>query len=138
MQKAEQQDSSGYFLVEVRKSMSPIFSKFDFKITECCFVYNYIQDVFCNDLRNPSAIDYSKPILDWLRNSEDEARKKWECIITGESQQKNSVVGEVSDLHVPHFRSVSMSKVRFCDLKFRLGAGYLYCHQVYCLFGSFI
>ncbi|XP_008459095.1 snRNA-activating protein complex subunit isoform X1 [Cucumis melo] len=105
MQKAEQQDSSGYFLVE---------------------------DVFCNDLRNPSAIDYSKPILDWLRNSEDEARKKWECIITGELQQKNSVVGEVSDLHVPHFRSVSMSKVRFCDLKFRLGAGYLYCHQGDC------
>lgn len=105
MEKAGQNDSSGYFLIE---------------------------DVFCNDLRNPSAIDYSKPILDWLRNSEDEARKKWGCIITGESQQKNSVLGEVSVSHVPHFRSVSMSKIRFCDLKFRLGAGYLYCHQGDC------
>ncbi|XP_038894484.1 snRNA-activating protein complex subunit isoform X3 [Benincasa hispida] len=105
MEKAGQQDSSGYFLIE---------------------------DVFCNDLRNPSAIDYSKPIFDWLKNSEDEARKKWGCIITGESQQKSSVVDEVSVSHVPHFRSVNMNKVRFCDLKFRLGAGYLYCHQGDC------
>ncbi|XP_022142620.1 snRNA-activating protein complex subunit [Momordica charantia] len=105
MVKAGQQDSSGYFLIE---------------------------DVFCNDLRDPSAVDYSKPVFDWLRNSEDEARKKWECIIMGESQQKNTVAGEVSVSHVPHFRSVSMNKIRFCDLKFRLGAGYLYCHQGNC------
>ena len=44
--------------------------------------------MFFNDLRNSSAIDYSKPIFDWLRNSTDDALKKWESIVTGEFQQK--------------------------------------------------
>ncbi|KAL9451973.1 hypothetical protein AB3S75_007888 [Citrus x aurantiifolia] len=56
MQKAGQYDPSGYFLIE---------------------------DVFYNDLRHPSAIDYSEPIFNWLRNSKNEAVKKWECIING-------------------------------------------------------
>ncbi|XLU70410.1 hypothetical protein S245_029463, partial [Arachis hypogaea] len=45
MQKAGQYDPSGYFLIE---------------------------DVFYTDLRDPSAINYAKPILDWLRNSKEE------------------------------------------------------------------
>lgn len=90
-----------------------------------------MQDVFCNDLRDPSAIDYSEPIFDWLRNSKDEALKKWECIINGELQQKQkAIVGDVTGLRLPHFKAVNMHMTRFCDLKFRLGAGYLYCHQV--------
>ncbi|XP_030971003.1 snRNA-activating protein complex subunit isoform X3 [Quercus lobata] len=106
MQKAGQHDPSGYFLIE---------------------------DVFCNDLRDPSAIDYSEPIFDWLRNSKDEALKKWECIITGELQQKQkAIVGDVTGLRLPHFKAVNMHMTRFCDLKFRLGAGYLYCHQGNC------
>ncbi|KAK9265502.1 hypothetical protein L1049_001740 [Liquidambar formosana] len=44
MQKAGQHDPSGYFLIE---------------------------DVFYNDLRDPSAIDYSEPIFDWLKKSKD-------------------------------------------------------------------
>ncbi|KDO78627.1 hypothetical protein CISIN_1g0136332mg, partial [Citrus sinensis] len=103
MQKAGQYDPSGYFLIE---------------------------DVFYNDLRHPSAIDYSEPIFNWLRNSKNEAVKKWECIINGELQQKQkALLGSVSTSHLPHFKAVDMHKARFCDVRFRLGAGYLYCHQ---------
>lgn len=90
-----------------------------------------MQDVFYTDLRDPSAIDLTKPIMDWLRNSKEEAQKKWECIVNGELQLKQkAVVGEASVSHMPRFSSIEMQKIRFCDLSFRLGAGYLYCHQV--------
>ncbi|XP_043702175.1 snRNA-activating protein complex subunit isoform X2 [Telopea speciosissima] len=106
MQKAGQHDPSGYFLIE---------------------------DVFCNDLRDPSAIDYSKPIFDWLKNCEKEALEKWECIIAGGSQQKRkALLGKVPTPDFPHFKAVDMHETRFCDLEFRLGAGYLYCHQGDC------
>jgi snRNA-activating protein complex subunit 3 len=90
-------------------------------------------------LRDPSAIDYSKPIFDWLRNSRGDALKKWECIITGELPQKQkAIVGDdVTGLQLPQFKAVNMhrnDRIQFCDLGFRLGAGYLYCHQVrFCL-----
>uniref|UniRef100_A0A803QIS3 snRNA-activating protein complex subunit n=1 Tax=Cannabis sativa TaxID=3483 RepID=A0A803QIS3_CANSA len=106
MQKAGQYDPSGYFLIE---------------------------DVFCNDLRDPFAIDYSEPVFDWLRNNEEEVNKKWDCIITGELQQKQkAVIGNVTVSQLPHFKAVDMQKTRFCDLKFRVGNGYLYCHQGDC------
>ncbi|PSS32839.1 SnRNA-activating protein complex subunit like [Actinidia chinensis var. chinensis] len=106
MNKAGQQDPSGYFLIE---------------------------EVFFNDLRDPSAIDYSKPILDWLKNSKDEALKKWECIVSGEMKQKQkALLGSASISNLPQFKAVDMDKMRFCDLRFRLGAGYLYCHQGDC------
>ncbi|KAK7411269.1 hypothetical protein VNO78_02702 [Psophocarpus tetragonolobus] len=106
MQKAGQHDPSGYFLIE---------------------------DVFCPDLRDPSAIDLTKPILHWLQNSKEEAQKKWEYIISGELQQKQkAIMGEESASQLPHFKSIEMHKIRFCDLSFRLGAGYLYCHQGDC------
>ncbi|KAG5543723.1 hypothetical protein RHGRI_016473 [Rhododendron griersonianum] len=56
MQKAGQHDPSGYFLIE---------------------------DIFCNDMRDANATNYSGPILEWLRNSKDEAVAKWECILSG-------------------------------------------------------
>ncbi|CAK7337270.1 unnamed protein product [Dovyalis caffra] len=106
MQKAGQHDPSGYFLVE---------------------------DVFCNDLRDTSAIDYSEPIIDWLRNQKADALRKWECIISGDLQQKQkAVVGESTTPSLPQLRRVNMQNTRFCDLRFRLGAGYLYCHQGDC------
>ncbi|XP_057752437.1 snRNA-activating protein complex subunit-like isoform X1 [Arachis stenosperma] len=106
MQKAGQYDPSGYFLIE---------------------------DVFYTDLRDPSAINYAKPILDWLRNSKEEVQKKWEYIISGRLHQKHkAIMGEVSASNLPRFASVEMQKIRFCDLLFRLGAGYLYCHQGDC------
>ncbi|WVZ10817.1 hypothetical protein V8G54_015347 [Vigna mungo] len=106
MHKAGQHDPSGYFLIE---------------------------DVFCPDLRDPSAIDLTRPILDWLQNSKEEAQKKWEYIITGELQKKQkAIMGEQSASQLPHFRSIEMQKLRFCDLSFQLGAGYLYCHQGNC------
>ncbi|KEH32719.1 putative snRNA-activating protein complex, subunit 3 [Medicago truncatula] len=106
MQKAAQHDPSGYFLIE---------------------------DVFYTDLRDPSAIDLTRPILDWLQNSKEEAQKKWEYIINGELQQKQkAIVGEASVSHLPRFASFEMHKIHFCDLGFRLGAGYLYCHQGDC------
>ncbi|XP_031397078.1 snRNA-activating protein complex subunit isoform X2 [Punica granatum] len=106
MEKACSYDPSGYFLIE---------------------------DIFCNDLRDPSAVDYSEPILEWLRTSKEEALQKWDCIVSGELQQKQkAVIGEVSNLQLPQFKAVEMQKARFCDLKFQLGAGYLYCHQGDC------
>ncbi|GER37534.1 snRNA-activating protein complex subunit [Striga asiatica] len=97
--------------------------------------YFFIEDVFCNDTRESSAIDYSKPILDWLKNSKDDALEKWESIVSGELQQKQKVLfGSESkqQLQLPRLRSVLMQRTRFCDLRFRLGAGYLYCHQGDC------
>ncbi|XP_077237488.1 snRNA activating complex family protein isoform X2 [Tasmannia lanceolata] len=106
MQKAEQHDPSGYFLIE---------------------------DVFYNDLRDPSAIDYSEPIFDWLRNHKDEALDRWECVISGELQKmRKSLLGGESISHLPDFKAIDMHKTRFCDLRFRLGSGYLYCHQGDC------
>ncbi|CAH8355510.1 unnamed protein product [Eruca vesicaria subsp. sativa] len=106
MQKAGKYDPSGYFLIE---------------------------DIFHNDLRNRSATDYSKPILNWLWNSKDEALKKWEGIITGELQQKQrTALGVTKAMDLPRFGSAEMQRTRFCDLRFRLGASYLYCHQGDC------
>ncbi|MED6216072.1 hypothetical protein PIB30_004100 [Stylosanthes scabra] len=106
MQKAGQYDPSGYFLIE---------------------------DVFYTDLRDPSAIDYTKPILDWLRNSKEEVQKKWEYIITGKlHEKKKAIMGEVSASNLPRFASIEMQRIRFSDLRFRLGAGYLYFHQGNC------
>uniref|UniRef100_A0A2P2MAR0 Uncharacterized protein MANES_08G015000 n=1 Tax=Rhizophora mucronata TaxID=61149 RepID=A0A2P2MAR0_RHIMU len=105
MQRAGQHDPSGYFLLE---------------------------DVFYNDLRDPSAIDYSEPIFDWLRNSKDDALKKWETCIRGKLRKnQREVLGDIKISELPQFRCADMHKTRFCDLRFRLGAGYLYCHQVY-------
>ncbi|GKV32025.1 hypothetical protein SLEP1_g40662 [Rubroshorea leprosula] len=106
MQKAGKHDPSGYFLIE---------------------------DMFYNDLRDPSATDYSKPILDWLKNSKDDAQKKWDCILTGQLQKKHkAILGSSTNSQLPHFGAVDMNKTQFCDLRFRLGAGYLYCHQGDC------
>ncbi|KAF6145959.1 hypothetical protein GIB67_033318 [Kingdonia uniflora] len=106
MQKAGKDDSSGYF---------------------------FIEDTFCNDVRDPSPIDYSRPILDWLQKSKDEALEKWECILSGELQQKQkAALGNATKAHLPHFKSYRMHEIRFRDLPFRLGAGYLYCHQGDC------
>ncbi|KAL8119212.1 snRNA-activating protein complex subunit isoform X2 [Apium graveolens] len=106
MVKAGQHDTSGYFLVE---------------------------DVFCNDLRDVSAIDYSKPILEWLQDSKKEALEKWEYILSGRLQPKQkALVDNKKKENLPRFKAVPMQEMRFCDLNFRLGAGYLYCHQGDC------
>ncbi|KAG8085110.1 hypothetical protein GUJ93_ZPchr0010g8066 [Zizania palustris] len=44
--------------------------------------YFLIEDTFYNDTRH-STVDYSKPILDWLKNSSNEAEEKWDTIISG-------------------------------------------------------
>lgn len=91
-----------------------------------------MQDTFYNDMRDPSAIDYSEPIFDWLRKSRDDALKKWECILAGKMQKKKkAVVGDITGSKLPRFQAADMHKTQFCNLKFRLGAGYLYCHQVH-------
>ncbi|XP_027088179.1 snRNA-activating protein complex subunit-like [Coffea arabica] len=108
MKKAGQYDPSGYFLVE---------------------------DVFCNDTREPSAIDYSKPIFKWLEHCRNDALEKWEFIVAGEQQQhqkQKAFLDNNEKLQLPRFKAVHMQKTRFCDLGFRLGAGYLYCHQGDC------
>ncbi|KAF3782703.1 snRNA-activating protein complex subunit [Nymphaea thermarum] len=95
--------------------------------------YFLIEGSFCNDLRDPSAIDYSEPIRNWLQNSKDEALAKWEAIVSGNFFKKHkSLLGGVATEHLPTFKSLAMHKTRFCDLKFRLGSYYLYCHQGDC------
>ncbi|KAM5580160.1 snRNA-activating protein complex subunit-like [Rosa sericea] len=95
--------------------------------------YFLIEDTFYNDLRDASAIDYSESIFDWLRNSRDDALKKWECILGGKMQkQKKAVVGDITGSKLPRFQAADMHKTQFCNLKFQLGAGYLYCHQGDC------
>ncbi|XP_073039227.1 snRNA-activating protein complex subunit-like [Primulina eburnea] len=97
--------------------------------------YFFIEDVFYNDMRGPSAIDYSMPILDWLQNSKNEALDKWESIFSGELQQKQkALLGDENKrrLPLPQLRACHMQNIRFFDLMFQIGAGYLYCHQGDC------
>ncbi|XP_057490973.1 snRNA-activating protein complex subunit-like [Actinidia eriantha] len=106
MKKAGQYDPSGYFLIE---------------------------NVFCNDLKDSKAIDYSEPILDWFRNSKDEAIAKWELIVAGELQKQQKLfLGSTISSQLSCFRVVERSKTCFCDLRLRIGGGYLYCHQGNC------
>ncbi|KAL0407166.1 UNVERIFIED_CONTAM: snRNA-activating protein complex subunit [Sesamum latifolium] len=96
MKKAGHNDPSGYFLIE---------------------------DVFYNDMRDCSAMDYSKPILDWLDNSKNDALEKWEFIVSGELQQKQkALLGSQSKQQLPRLKSTHMQTTRFCDIRFRLGA----------------
>ncbi|KAH9620754.1 hypothetical protein KSS87_005779 [Heliosperma pusillum] len=92
--------------------------------------YFLIEELFCNDIRDPSAIDYSEPILDWLKNSKGEALAKWDYILSGGGKAKALLENKPLS-KLPSFRSVDMDKTRFCDLEFRLGTGYLYCHQIW-------
>ncbi|KAF0916461.1 hypothetical protein E2562_007545 [Oryza meyeriana var. granulata] len=94
--------------------------------------YFLIEDTFYNDTRH-STVDYSKPILDWLKNSSNEAEEKWDAITSGvlKKRQKDLLLG-LNISNVPDFKSAKMEKTRFSDLNFRLGAGYLYCHQGNC------
>ncbi|KAJ6835323.1 putative snRNA-activating protein complex subunit isoform X2 [Iris pallida] len=106
MQTAGQHDPSGYFLIE---------------------------DTFCNDLRDPSSSDYSKPIFDWLNNCKNEAEEKWKQVLSGEMKKMHKkLLVNVDTSNLPIFKSAKMDEIRFSDLHFRLGAGYLYCHQGNC------
>ncbi|XP_047051959.1 snRNA-activating protein complex subunit-like [Lolium rigidum] len=95
--------------------------------------YFLIEDTFYNDMRHYSAVDYSKPILDWLNESSDEAAEKWDAISSGalRKRQKDLLRG-LNISNVPEFKSAKMQSTNFSDLHFRLGAGYLYCHQGNC------
>ncbi|XP_044359066.1 snRNA-activating protein complex subunit isoform X2 [Triticum aestivum] len=92
-----------------------------------------IEDTFYNDTRHYSAVDYSKPIVDWLDNSSDEVAEKWDAISSGvlKKRQKDLLKG-LNISNVPEFKSADMQSTYFSDLHFRLGAGYLYCHQGNC------
>ncbi|CAL9098330.1 unnamed protein product [Musa textilis] len=95
--------------------------------------YFLIEDTFCNDLRNPSSIDYSKPVFDWFKDNSDEAVEKWEYIMSGELKKKQKeLLGDANVSSLPKFKALDMHKTRFSDLRFRLGSGYLYCHQGNC------
>ncbi|XP_042040481.1 snRNA-activating protein complex subunit-like isoform X1 [Salvia splendens] len=95
--------------------------------------YFLIEDVFCNDMREASNEDYSKTILDWLKNSKNDALEKWEFIVAGEVRKKQkAILGTENKQQLPRFKSLHMQSTRFCDLRFHLGAGYLYCHQGNC------
>ena len=82
-------------------------------------------------MRHQSSIDYSVSIIDWLENSHEEASAKWDAIVSGTLKQKQKeLLGELEHANVPKFKSMHMQRTCFSDLKFRLGNGYLYCHQV--------
>uniref|UniRef100_A0ACD5XEQ0 Uncharacterized protein n=1 Tax=Avena sativa TaxID=4498 RepID=A0ACD5XEQ0_AVESA len=95
--------------------------------------YFLIEDTFYNDMRHYSAVDYSKPILDWLNDSSDEVAEKWDAISSGvlKKRQKDLLRG-LNISNVPEFKSAKMQSTYFSDPHFRLGAGYLYCHQGNC------
>lgn len=40
-------------------------------------------------------------------------------------------------MDLPRFGTADMQSTRFCDLRFRVGASYLYCHQVKLFFFCF-
>ncbi|KAI5002983.1 hypothetical protein ZWY2020_027633 [Hordeum vulgare] len=108
------------------------------KLMELNKLYNHsgyflIEDTFYNDTRHYSAVDYSRPILDWLDNSSDEVAEKWDAISSGvlKKRQKDLLKG-LNISNVPEFKSANMQSTYFSDLHFRLGAGYLYCHQGNC------
>lgn len=64
-------------------------------------------------------------------NNKNEAIEKWEFIMSGElKKMQKELLGHADVTSLPYFKSVYMHKTRFSDLRFRLGAGYLYCHQV--------
>lgn len=66
--------------------------------------YIFIENVFYNDLRDPTSIDYSRVVLDWVE------KKKYG---TG-------------------FTTVDMNMVQMRDLYIRQNESYLYCHQGDC------
>lgn len=78
--------------------------------------------MFYNDMRESTSVDYSEPILDWLDKSKADALEKWKTLIK-QPQEKQQL---------PRFQSVQMQNSRFCDMNFKLGAGYIYCHQGDC------
>ena len=58
--------------------------------------------------------------------------EKWESIISGELLKKHKqILGSVSGSgpKLPRFKALLIQGSCFCDLNFRLGAGFLYCHQ---------
>ncbi|RZS09861.1 hypothetical protein BHM03_00040989 [Ensete ventricosum] len=74
---------------------------------------------------------YSKTVFDWLKDNSDEAVEKWEYIMSGELKKKQKeLLGDANVSSLPKFKALDMHKTRFSDLRFRLGSGYLYCHQV--------
>lgn len=88
-------------------------------------------------MREYTSIDYSETILHWLENSKTDALAKWETILAGgikQQQRKKPLSIDSQKQPLPTFRAVHMQNARFCDMEFRLGAGYLYCHQVECIF----
>lgn len=107
MQKAEQQVPSGYFMIE---------------------------NVFYNDLRDRMAIDYSRPIIDWVNLNKDEALEKWKVIVAAgfKKKQRALLQGSLPSDRLPFFRAANMASTCFDDLHFRLGVQYLYCHQGDC------
>ncbi|KAJ3693929.1 hypothetical protein LUZ60_009409 [Juncus effusus] len=96
--------------------------------------YFLIENTFYNDTRDPSSADYSKSVIDWLENSKEDASAKWEVIISGGALRKKQkeLLGELDASSLPKFESVHMQRARFADLRFRLGACYLYVHQGNC------
>ncbi|GKA95885.1 snRNA-activating protein complex subunit isoform X1 [Tanacetum coccineum] len=88
--------------------------------------YFLIEDTFYNDLREDNATDFSEPILTWVKGKD--AIKKWNQIIRKHKKSKVSI-GSGSDPKVPELGARSMQTTRFCELRFRLGADYFYCHQ---------
>jgi hypothetical protein len=70
-------------------------------------MYLLEKNVFYNDLRDPSAIDYSALILDWLRQ---------DPVHTG--------------IYARDSHAADMESTQFLDLECCVGKRYLYCHQV--------
>ena len=85
-------------------------------------------------MRDQRAIDYSKPILEWLVNHRKEAEEKWKYIVASEIKRGKQLPDNLTVSALPSFKAADMEKTQVCDVGFRLGSGYLFCHQVHLSF----
>ncbi|OAE28324.1 hypothetical protein AXG93_2490s1140 [Marchantia polymorpha subsp. ruderalis] len=94
-------------------------------------IKRYLKDVFYNDMRHPKALDYSLPIRNWVRE-QAEVIEKWKAL-GGVDLRKRRWLGLPScprAKNPPTFLHNRMEDVCFADLECRIGAQFLYCHQV--------
>ena len=86
--------------------------------------FSLIQDVFYNDMRSPTGVDYSESILAW--NKKQRERNAREGAREGEEGGGTSA----SKVCPPPYAKANMEGVLIGDVGFEIGAKYVYVHEV--------
>eukprot|EP00897_Mesotaenium_endlicherianum_P004688 jgi/Mesen1/4247/ME000022S03535 len=87
--------------------------------------YFCIEDVFYNDLRKSSSRDYSQAVIAWNNRRRSEAPQPQD--VPGGDTAESS-----AGYRPPPYSARRMDRVRFDELRLRVGARYLYLHQGGC------